>query len=29
VQRYGKAAKSGNDKEAAAMLKVLGPVQAR
>ncbi len=28
VQRYGKAAKSGNDKEAAAMLKVLGPVQA-
>ena len=27
-QRYGKAAKSGNDKEAAAMLKVLGPVQA-
>jgi len=28
VQRYTKAAKSGNDKEAAAMLKVLGPVQA-
>ena len=28
VQRYGKAAKSGNDKEAAAMLKVLAPVQA-
>jgi GTP-binding protein YchF len=28
VQRYGKAAKSGNDKEATAMLKVLGPVQA-
>ncbi len=28
VQRYGKAAKRGNDKEAAAMLKVLGPVQA-
>ena len=28
VQRYGKASKSGNDKEAAAMLKVLGPVQA-
>ena len=28
VQRYGKAAKSGNAKEAAAMLKVLGPVQA-
>ena len=27
VQRYTKAAKSGNDKEAAAMLKVLGPVQ--
>ena len=28
VQRYTKAAKSGNDKEATAMLKVLGPVQA-
>ena len=28
VQRYTKAAKSGNDKEAAAMLKVLAPVQA-
>ena len=28
LQRYSKAAKSGNDKEAAAMLKVLGPVQA-
>ena len=28
VQRYTKAAKSGNDKEAAAMLKLLGPVQA-
>ncbi len=28
LQRYTKAAKSGNDKEAAAMLKVLGPVQA-
>ena len=27
-QRYTKAAKSGNDKEAAAMLKVLAPVQA-
>ena len=27
VQRYTKAAKSGNDKEATAMLKVLGPVQ--
>ncbi len=28
LQRYAKAAKSGNDKEAAAMLKVLAPVQA-
>ncbi|MFV0678843.1 redox-regulated ATPase YchF [Ottowia sp.] len=28
MQRYTKASKSGNDKEAAAMLKVLGPVQA-
>jgi len=28
VQRYAKASKSGNDKEAAAMLKLLGPVQA-
>jgi len=28
VQRYTKAAKSGNDKEAAAMVKLLGPVQA-
>jgi len=28
VQRHTKAAKSGNDKEAAAMLKLLGPVQA-
>ena len=28
VQRYTKAAKSGNDKEAAAMLKLLEPVQA-
>ncbi len=28
VQRYTKAAKSGNDKEATAMLKVLGPAQA-
>ncbi len=28
LQRYTKAAKSGNDKEAAAMLKVLAPVQA-
>lgn len=28
LQRYTKAAKSGNDKEAAAMLKVLTPVQA-
>ncbi len=27
LQRYSKAAKSGNDKEAAAMVKVLGPVQ--
>ncbi|HMN22501.1 MAG TPA: redox-regulated ATPase YchF [Ottowia sp.] len=27
-QRYAKAAKSGNDKEAAAMLKLLEPVQA-
>jgi GTP-binding protein YchF len=27
VARYSKAAKSGNDKEAAAMLKVLAPVQ--
>jgi len=28
LQRYTKAGKSGNDKEAAAMLKLLGPVQA-
>ena len=28
VQRYTKAAKSGNDKEATAMVKLLGPVQA-
>ncbi|AVO33990.1 redox-regulated ATPase YchF [Ottowia oryzae] len=28
VQRYTKASKSGNDKEAVAMLKLLGPVQA-
>ena len=28
LQRYTKASKSGNDKEAAAMLKVLAPVQA-
>jgi GTP-binding protein YchF len=28
VQRYTKAAKSGNDKEAAKLVKVLGPVQA-
>jgi len=28
LARYTKAAKSGNDKEAAAMLKLLGPVQA-
>ncbi|MGP1516222.1 MAG: redox-regulated ATPase YchF [Ottowia sp.] len=28
VQRYAKASKSGNDKEAAAMLKLLAPVQA-
>lgn len=28
VQRYTKASKSGNDKEAAAMLKLLAPVQA-
>ncbi|MDR2128525.1 MAG: redox-regulated ATPase YchF [Burkholderiaceae bacterium] len=28
LQRHAKAAKSGNDKEAAAMLKLLGPVQA-
>ena len=28
VQRYTKASKSGNDKEAVAMMKVLGPVQA-
>lgn len=28
VQRYTKASKSGNDKEAAAMLKLLEPVQA-
>ena len=28
LNRYTKAAKSGNDKEATAMLKVLGPVQA-
>jgi len=28
LTRYTKAAKSGNDKEAAAMLKLLGPVQA-
>jgi len=28
LQRYTKAAKSGNDKEAAAMVKLLGPVQA-
>ncbi|MDR2154362.1 MAG: redox-regulated ATPase YchF [Burkholderiaceae bacterium] len=28
LARYTKAAKSGNDKEAAAMIKLLGPVQA-
>ena len=28
LQRYTKAAKSGNDKEAAAMVKLLGPLQA-
>jgi GTP-binding protein YchF len=28
LQRYAKASKSGNDKEAAAMVKLLGPVQA-
>ena len=28
LQRYTKASKSGNDKEAAAMVKLLGPVQA-
>ena len=28
VQRFAKASKSGNDKEAAAMLKLLAPVQA-
>ena len=28
LQRYTKAAKSGNDKEASAMVKLLGPVQA-
>ncbi|MFT4269103.1 MAG: redox-regulated ATPase YchF [Xenophilus sp.] len=28
LQRYTKAAKSGNDKEAAAMVRLLGPVQA-
>ena len=27
LQRYSKAAKSGNDKEAAAMVRLLGPVQ--
>ena len=27
VHRYGKAARSGNDKEATAMVKLLGPVQ--